>query len=62
MDGYDWPLKNSGDFVDPGETTQFDINLTAHLQPGTYSGCWRMRDDQGYYFGTLACYEIVVVK
>lgn len=62
MDGYDYALKKSSDFVDPGETINISINLTAHLAEGTYSGCWKMRDDKGYYFGTPLCYEIVVKK
>lgn len=62
MDGYDVPLKKSSDFVDPGETINLSVKLTAHLAEGTYSGCWKMRDDKGYYFGTVLCYEIVVKK
>ena len=62
MDGYDFPLKRSGDFVAPGETHDFAIDMTAHLAEGTYAGCWKMRDDHGFYFGTPLCYQIVVKK
>lgn len=62
LDGYDITLKKSADFVDPGETTEFAIDMTAHLAEGTYSGCWKMRDDNGYYFGTFLCVSIEVVK
>jgi hypothetical protein len=62
MDGYNVALKKSSDFVDPGETINLSVDLTAHLAEGTYSGCWKMRDDKGYYFGTILCYEIVVKK
>jgi hypothetical protein len=62
MDGYDLPIKTRSQFVDPGETVNMTVLLTAHLAPGVYEGCWRMRDDKGYYFGTYLCYKIEVKK
>ncbi|MFZ5881885.1 MAG: NBR1-Ig-like domain-containing protein [Chloroflexota bacterium] len=62
MDGYDLPIKTRNQFVDPGETVNMTVLLTAHLAPGVYEGCWRMRDDKGYYFGTYLCYKIEVKK
>lgn len=62
MDGYDLPIKTRNQFVDPGETVNMTILLTAHVAPGVYEGCWRMRDDAGYYFGTYLCYKIEVKK
>ncbi len=62
LDGYDVTLKKPSDFVDPGESINFSIDMTAHTAENTYSGCWKMKDDQGYYFGTLACVTIVVKK
>lgn len=63
MNGHDIALKKASDFVDPGESITFIMaGMNAHLAEGTYSGCWKMRDDQGNYFGTFACYEIVVKK
>ena len=62
MDGYDVTLKKSSDFVDPGESINLSVDMTAHLAEGTYSGCWKMKDDNGFFFGTFACYEIVVKK
>jgi hypothetical protein len=66
MDGYDIPFK-PGDgskkyFAAPGETVNFEIDMTAHTAEGSYTGCWRLKDDKGYYFGTLACYAIEVKK
>lgn len=60
MDGYNLPIKTIDDYVDPGATVNFKINMTAHLNKGTYEGCWRMKDDKGYYFGTYLCYKIEV--
>lgn len=62
MDGYDLPIKARNQFVDPGDTVNLTVLLTAHIAPGVYEGCWRMRDDKGYYFGTYLCYKIEVKK
>ena len=62
MDGYDVPLKKPSDFVDPGESINIPVDMTAHTAEGDYTGCWRMKDDHGFYFGTLACYAITVRK
>ncbi len=69
MDGYDIKFQSGAGVkkmilpvVNPGETVNIDIEMTAHLAEGEYTGCWRMQDDKGYYFGTLACYKIVVKK
>jgi hypothetical protein len=62
MDGYDLPIKTRNQFVDPGDTVNLTVLLTAHIAPGVYEGCWRMRDDKGYYFGTFLCYKIEVKK
>ena len=62
MDGYAVEIKTSKDFVDPGETVNFEVDLTAPLAEREYIGCWRMEADGGYYFGTFACVTIVVNK
>lgn len=69
LDGYDIRFQSgAGDkkmiwpVVNPGETVQIDIEMTASLEEREYNGCWRMQNDKGYYFGTLACVKIVVVK
>jgi hypothetical protein len=48
------------DFVDPGETANFKVLMTAPLTEREYTACWRMRSDGGVYFGTFACVTIVV--
>lgn len=60
LDGYAIEIKKSADFVDPGETINFKMNLTASVAKREYTGCWRMKDDGGYYFGTYLCVNIVV--
>ena len=51
LDPYTFEFKKSSDFVAPGEAINIAINLTTPCTPGTYEGHWKMRNDQGYYFG-----------
>ena len=37
--------------VNPGQTVDLSVNLTAPATPGTYTGYWRMRDPGGVLFG-----------
>jgi hypothetical protein len=53
LDPYNYEFKNAKDFVSGGEAIDIDIKLTTPCQPGKYEGHWRMRNDQGYYFGTI---------
>jgi hypothetical protein len=64
LDGYSIKIQKPSDFVKPGETITFKVKLTASLQPNTYTDCWSMMDDKGYYFGQspVACVQIVVKK
>ncbi|MGC8856710.1 MAG: NBR1-Ig-like domain-containing protein [Anaerolineae bacterium] len=62
LDGVPFNIKQKDDFVLPGATTDIGINMTAHLAPGEYSGCWRMKNDHGVFFGAVVCVNIKVVK
>lgn len=53
LDPYNFEFKKSSDFVSAGEAINIGINLTAPCTPGKYEGHWRMRNDQGYYFGSI---------
>lgn len=59
LDPYNFEIKDKGDFVDGGETANFGLTLTTPCTPGEYTGNWRMRNDQGFYFGTVLT---VIVK
>jgi len=39
--------------VTSGSGVNLALNLTTPCKPGKYEGHWRMRNDQGYYFGTI---------
>ena len=60
LDGYTIEIKKSADFVDPGETINFKMNLTASVAKREYTGCWKMQDDGGHFFGTFLCVNIIV--
>jgi len=53
LDPYNFQFKKSSDFVAAGEAINIPINLTTPCAPGKYEGHWRMRNDKGYYFGTI---------
>lgn len=53
LDPYNFEFKSSNDFVAGGEAINIAINLTAPCAVGKYEGHWRMRNDQGFYFGTI---------
>ena len=60
LDPYNFEFKKSEDFVSSGEAINIGLNLTAPCTPGKYEGHWRMRNDKGYYFGTLLSVYIEV--
>jgi Ig-like domain-containing protein len=62
LDPYDFKFKNSKDFVKGGETINIAINLTTPCTPGKYEGTWRMRTDNGYFFGTPLSVYVEVKK
>jgi hypothetical protein len=62
IDPYNFQFKKTSDFVSPGEGINLGINLTAPLKEGDYAGHWRMRNDQGSYFGTTLSVYITVRK
>lgn len=53
LDPYNFEFKKVEDFVSSGEAINIGINLTTPCTPGKYEGHWRMRNDKGYYFGTI---------
>ena len=53
LDPVNFNFTKSSDFVSAGEAVNIAINLTTPCTPGLYEGHWRMRNDHGYYFGTI---------
>ena len=59
LDPYTYEFKQNSDFVAGGSTVNLAVNLTTPCTPGEFQGSWRMRNDQGAYFGTFLT---VIVK
>ena len=62
IDPYDFTFKKPEDFVSPGEGINIAIKLTAPLKPGDYQGHWKMKNDKGYFFGTILSVYFTVKK
>ena len=62
IDPVNYEIKIKADFIDPGEDADFDIPLTAPLAEGSYQGSWRMRNDQGVFFGETVTVVFEVKK
>ena len=60
LDPYDFQFRRSSDFVASGEAIDITLNLTTPCKPGKYEGTWRMRNDQGYFFGTFLSVRVEV--
>jgi hypothetical protein len=59
LDPVDLPLK-SGHYVDPGQTAELSVELTAPLARGTFKGTWQMQSDNGEFFGDSLTVSIEV--
>ncbi len=53
LDPYTFQFTRSSDFVPAGQAINIALNLTTPCTPGSYEGHWRMKNDRGYFFGTL---------
>lgn len=62
LDPYDYKFSKTrdNDFVAAGEAIDIAVDLTSPCTPGKYEGHWRMRNDKGYYFGTILSVYIEV--
>ncbi|MBI3161997.1 MAG: hypothetical protein HYZ23_05790 [Chloroflexi bacterium] len=60
--GSDILIKKPEEFVKPGAKVTFSFILTANNKPGTYQGTWKMKDDEGNYFGSMVWVKYVINK
>lgn len=58
--GYDIVIKKKEDFTAPGHSQSFIVDLTAPTTSGEYKGYWKLRTDDGTYFGPLVYFDIIV--
>lgn len=54
------PKNKPSEYTKPGYGQTFVLKLTAPKTPGTYKAYWKLRDDEGNFFGPLVWIEIVV--
>ncbi len=62
LDPHTVKFEQSKDFVDPGETVDLGVTLSAPSSAGKYTATWRMQDDKGNFFGTPLTVVIEVKK
>ncbi len=58
--GGDIVIKKTEDYVKPGANISFVLKLTTNNKPGTYIGTWKLRDDQGNYFGSMVWVKYII--
>ena len=58
LSGQPWQIKTKNQFVEPGDTVDISVLMVAPSKVGEDGGCWRMRADNGYYFGTFLCVDL----
>jgi hypothetical protein len=59
---YKFSKTKDTDFVAGGASINIGVNLTAPCTPGKYEGHWRMKNDKGYFFGTVLSVYIEVTE
>jgi hypothetical protein len=60
IEGYDIVINNKDEITKPGHTQSFIVKLTAPTAAGEYKGYWKLKTDDGTYFGPLVYFDIVV--
>ena len=46
--------------VDPGEIVEIEIDIKTPTKGGEWGGCWKMKGDNGQFFGTFLCLLVMV--
>lgn len=60
IDGYNIVIDKSDEFTKPNHSQSFIVKLTAPTTAGEYKGYWKLKADDGTYFGPLVYFDIVV--
>lgn len=58
--GSDIVIKKAEDYVKPGANISFVLKLVTNNAPGEYIGTWKLRDDEGNYFGSMVWVKYVI--
>jgi len=60
IDGYDIVINKEDEFTKPGSSQSFIIAITAPTVNGQYKGYWKLKSDEGVFFGPLVWFDIIV--
>lgn len=60
IEGYDIVINNKDEITKPNHSQSFIVKLTAPTSAGEYKGYWKMKTDDGTYFGPLVYFDIIV--
>jgi hypothetical protein len=60
IEGYDIVINNKDEITKAGHSQSFIVKLTAPTAAGEYKGYWKLKTDDGTYFGPLVYFHIVV--
>jgi hypothetical protein len=60
IEGYDIVIRSDDAATKPNHSQSFIIKLTAPTTAGEYKGYWKLKADDGKYFGPLVYFDIVV--
>jgi hypothetical protein len=60
MGGKAWVIDEEKEFVKPGDTVEIQIEMKTPSDGGEHGGCWRMKGDNDFFFGTYVCILITV--
>lgn len=60
IDGYDIEINTSDEVTKPNHSQSFVVKITAPSTAGEYKGYWKMRADNGAYFGPLVFFDVIV--
>ena len=56
-----WEITKTSQFVAPGEVADIGIYLQTPKKLGDWGGCWKMKGDGGYFFGTFLCISVKII-
>ena len=60
IEGYDIVINKKDEFTAPGHSQSFSVELTAPTAAGEYKGYWKLKTDDGTFFGPLVYFDIIV--
>jgi len=60
IDGYDIVIRADDETTDPGHSQSFVVKIIAPDDPGEYFGYWKLKDQDGRFFGPRVYLDVIV--